>query len=61
MSESSIKRFELTGEISLSSLLKISNVLDIKDWISCILEEEHLESINALIKHKKKDKKRGVI
>jgi transcriptional regulator with XRE-family HTH domain len=61
MSESSLKRFEVTGEISLDSLVKISNVLNVKSWISSILAEEHFESINDIVKSKKKIKKRGVI
>lgn len=61
MSESSLKRFELTGEISLDSLIKISNVLSIKNWIASILEEEHYESLDDILKSKKKIKKRGII
>ena len=61
MSESSLKRFEVTGEISLDSLVKISNVLSIKNWITCILEEEHFESLDSIVKFKNKIKKRGVI
>lgn len=61
MSESSLKRFEVTGEISLDSLVKISNVLNVKNWITSILEEEHFESLDAIVKSKKATKKRGVI
>ena len=61
MSESSLKRFEVTGEISLDSLVKISNVLNLKNWINCILEEEHFESLDSIVKFKNKIKKRGVI
>lgn len=61
VSESSLKRFERTGEISLDSLIKISNVLNMKNWISCILEEEHFESLDGMMNLKKKTKKRGVI
>jgi len=61
VSESSIKRFELTGEISLDSLLKISNVLNITNWLTCILEEEHFSSIDEIVKTKNKTKQRGTI
>ena len=61
MSESSLKRFEVTGEISLDSLVKISNVLNLKNWINCILEEEHFDSLDSIVKLKNKIKKRGVI
>jgi len=61
MSESSLKRFETSGEISLESLLKISNVLDVKSWIHSIMNEEHIHSIDQLIKQKIKSKKRGLL
>ena len=61
MSESSLKRFEQTGEISLESLIKISNVLEVKSWVTSILEEEKFESLEAIMNLKKKTKKRGVI
>jgi transcriptional regulator with XRE-family HTH domain len=60
VSESSLKRFESTGEISLDSLIKISTSLGITNWINSILAEEHIESLDALIKSKKVLKKRGV-
>ena len=59
MSESSLKRFETNGEISLESLLKLSNALDINSWIQSIMNEEHIHSIDQLIKQKSKSKKRG--
>jgi transcriptional regulator with XRE-family HTH domain len=61
VSESSLKRFELTGEISLDSLINISNVLNMNNWITSILEEEHFESLEAVMKVKNKMKRRGVI
>lgn len=62
VSESSLKRFEVTGEISLNSLVKISNVLNVRNWIASILEENYYESLEAIIdKQKRKKKKRGVI
>ena len=61
MSESSLKRFEVTGEISLDSLVKISNVLNVRNWINCILEEEHFDTLDSIVKLKNKIKKRGVI
>jgi hypothetical protein len=61
VSESSLKRFEVTGEISLDSLVKISNVLNIKNWINSIFEEEHFSSLDAVITSKNKLKKRGTI
>jgi transcriptional regulator with XRE-family HTH domain len=60
VSESSLKRFESTGEISLDSLIKISTSLGITNWINSILAEEYIESLDALIKSKKVLKKRGV-
>lgn len=61
MSESSLKRFEVTGEISLNSLIKISHVLNVTNWFNSILQEEHFESLDDVIKEKNKTKKRGVI
>ncbi len=61
VSESSVKRFELTGDISLDSLIRISNVLSLNDWVACILQSEHLESLESMMKSNRKIKKRGVI
>jgi transcriptional regulator with XRE-family HTH domain len=61
VSESSLKRFELSGEISLESLIKISNVLNMRNWIHCIFEEEHFTSLDEIMNAKKKTKKRGTI
>ncbi|MEI8346137.1 MAG: helix-turn-helix transcriptional regulator [Pseudomonadota bacterium] len=61
VSESSLKRFELTGEISLKSLVKISHVLNMKDWITTILEKKYFESLDAMMHFSEKTKKRGVI
>jgi len=61
VSESSLKRFELSGEISLESLIKISNVLNMRNWIQSIFEEEHFASLDEIMNAKKKPKKRGTI
>lgn len=61
VSESSLKRFELSGEISLESLIKISNVLNMRNWIQSIFEEEHFSSLDEIMNAKKKTKKRGTI
>lgn len=61
VSESSLKRFELSGEISLESFIKISNVLNVRSWIQSVFEEEYFTSLDEIMTAKKKTKKRGTI
>lgn len=61
VSESSLKRFELSGEVSLESFIKISNVLNVRSWIQSVFEEEYFTSLDEIMTAKKKTKKRGTI
>lgn len=61
VSESSLKRFELSGEVSLESFIKISNVLNVRSWIQSVFEEEHFTSLDEIMNARKKTKKRGTI
>ncbi len=49
----SLKRFELTSEISLKSLIKIAVILEISDKLLTIFNDEHYESIDDILKQKK--------
>jgi len=49
VSYGSIKRFESTGEISLTSLLKIAFVLDLADEFENLLAKRTINSIQEII------------
>ena len=60
VSLSSIKRFETTGKISLSSLLKIAHVLDSLNEFLLLFPEKEVKTISDLEKLEKDDnRKRG--
>lgn len=61
VSESSIKRFEQSGHISLKSLVQISHVLNITNWMRVLLEEKYISSLEEILNLKNKSKKRGVL
>jgi transcriptional regulator with XRE-family HTH domain len=47
----SIKRFELTGEISLSSLLRIAFVLGFEDDFKQLFTRKNYQSLDEIINH----------
>jgi transcriptional regulator with XRE-family HTH domain len=47
----SIKRFELTGEISLSSLLRIAFVLGFEDDFKQLFSRKNYQSLDEIINH----------
>ena len=49
VSYGSVKRFESTGEISLTSLLKIALVLDCADEFERLFTEREIRSIQEII------------
>lgn len=49
----SIKRFELTGEISLYSLVKLCNALDLTYEIDNLFKEVRFNSIEEVIRYGK--------
>ncbi len=59
VSASTVQRFEASGEIAFHSFLRISKVLGITSWIHSILAEQHIASIDSLLKNEKTPKKRG--
>lgn len=58
----SLKRFELTGQISLESLLKIAFILDsLDDFLDIAkVKDDEFKSMEELLKPKK-ERKRGVL
>ena len=57
VSESSIKRFELTGKISLESLLRVSHLVDrLSDFESIFKSVESKDDIEKLFSNKTKRK-----
>jgi transcriptional regulator with XRE-family HTH domain len=47
----SIKRFELTGEISLSSLVRIAFVLGFEDDFKQLFSRKNYQSLDEIINH----------
>lgn len=56
----SLKRFESTGEISLTSLLKLALILDSLDEFHTLFPADKFKSIDEILKSRKtKERKRG--
>ena len=53
VSYGSIKRFENSGEISLNSLIKLCNVLDLIDEINNLFKNISFKDISEVIKYGK--------
>lgn len=53
VSYGSIKRFENSGEISLNSLIKLCNVLDLTDEINNLFKNISFKDISEVIKYGK--------
>lgn len=56
----SIKRFELTGEVSLKHLLKLALILDSIDEFHNLFPENNYQTVDDILKSRKiKERKRG--
>jgi len=55
----SLRKFEITGEISLKSLIKIAIALDTTDDFLALFSRKQYQSIDELIQKTEKTKKRG--
>lgn len=56
----SVKRFETTGEISLSSLIRIAIVLECEDDFAALFARKHYNSIEDVINEQTKYSSRKV-
>lgn len=58
VSEASLKRFEVTGEISLRSLLRLAHVLDALDHFDTVFDPPPPESLSEIVRREERLEKR---
>jgi hypothetical protein len=58
VTSASLKRFERTGHIELTSLIKLAIALDSTEGLDQLLSKKSFKSINEIIKHS--GRKRGI-
>ncbi len=61
VTESSLRRFEQTGEVSMKNFLKLIHVMDRLDEMEALLNPPVAMSIKDLVKKEQKTPKRGTL